>query len=184
MTNTSHPQPWRTLEIKQGWYPSKVSEMSAKPFQPHSGLMLLSSMGLPLSAQDRTLLLTIKIIELVSGVIFFNDIFPTYSRPSHQPKVTRSGHMHSMGLQFSPLFNWIAGQSEFKIVVLMLGVKIVVFMLGSGVPRSKERKHILLLRGRMETHCGRFRVIAHKAVLRENPPAPLTQVSFSLSLNF
>ena len=58
MTNTSNPQPWRTLEIKQGCYPSKVSAMSAKSFQPQSGLVLPSSVGLSLSAQGRTLLLT------------------------------------------------------------------------------------------------------------------------------
>lgn len=51
--------------------------MSAKSFQPPSGLVLLSSMGLSLSAQGSTLLLTIKIIRMVAGVILFNDIFPT-----------------------------------------------------------------------------------------------------------
>lgn len=54
-TNTSYLQSWRTLDVKQGWYPSEVLEMSAES----SGLMLLCSMGLPLTVQDRTLLLTI-----------------------------------------------------------------------------------------------------------------------------
>lgn len=52
--------------IKQGWYPSKVSEMSARFSQPHSGLMLLSWMGLPLSIQGRTYLQAIRLAELVA----------------------------------------------------------------------------------------------------------------------
>lgn len=60
---------WRTLEIRQGWYPSKVSEMSAKSSQPYSGLMLLSSMPLSLSAQGRTLQATIKSTEVVAGEV-------------------------------------------------------------------------------------------------------------------
>lgn len=77
MTNISCLQPWRTLEIKQGWSPSKVSEMSAKSFQPQSGLTLLSSVSLPPSAWGKTLLLTIKLLELVAGVIWLSDVFTT-----------------------------------------------------------------------------------------------------------
>lgn len=80
-TNTSYPQPWRTLEVKQGWYPSKVLEMSAES----SGLMLLHSMGLPLTVQDRTLLLTIKLAESVANSMtstqYDCDLFATLQWP-------------------------------------------------------------------------------------------------------
>lgn len=114
MTNTSHPLPWRALEIKQGWYPSKVSEMSAKTSQPLSGLMLLSSKDLLLSAQSRTLLPTIKLAELVVGVFWFNKVFPTLPWPS--------GHFRWPALGMCPPWDCYCATSPLCTKEIYLGI--------------------------------------------------------------
>lgn len=43
----------------------------------HSGLLLLSSVGLSLAAYSRILLPTVNLVELVVGVIWSNKGFPT-----------------------------------------------------------------------------------------------------------